>query len=78
MAFALFPLMVRWVDPFAVARLEPGNPEHTREFVKFAVFLLVFEWVLVFHCVDRRAALRKDERKRVDGREVERHSRNFA
>ena len=47
-AFALFPLMVKWVDPFAVARLEPGNPEHTREFVKFAVFLLVSEWVLFF------------------------------
>jgi membrane protease YdiL (CAAX protease family) len=41
-------LMVIWVDPFAVARLEPGNPEHTREFVKFAVFLLMFEWGLFF------------------------------
>jgi hypothetical protein len=48
LTFALFPLMVKWVDPFAVARLEPGNPEHTREFVRFAVFLLVFEWVLFF------------------------------
>lgn len=47
-AFALFPLLVKWVDPFAVARMEASNPEHTREFVKFAGFLVAFEWALFF------------------------------
>jgi membrane protease YdiL (CAAX protease family) len=47
-AFILFPILVKWVDPFAVARIEVGNPEHTHAFMKFARFLLLFEWGLFF------------------------------
>ena len=47
-AFLLFPILVKWADPFAVARMEVGNPQHTRAFVKFARFLLLFEWGLFF------------------------------
>lgn len=47
-AFVLFPILVKLADPFGVARMEVGNPEHTRAFMKFARFLLLFEWGLFF------------------------------
>jgi hypothetical protein len=47
-AFVLFPFLVKWTDTFAVARIDASDPAHTHAFVKFAIVLLLFEWLLFF------------------------------